>query len=151
MTWFAIPLFKREYVFRRDEKALFTLYAIPKKGKKLTFSLDDLIRLSEPKKDKKSNTKEALNYLHSKASYDLKIRFVIGTGDAALTAFSCGLLQIVIGTLFASRENKKIELKSAVVPEFSQQALCFDGDCIIKAYPVHIMIGYLIYKKTIRR
>ncbi len=151
VTWFAVPLFKREYVFRRDEKELLTLYAIQKKGKKLTFSLDELIRLSAPNKEKKSNTKEALNYLHSKASYDLRIKFVIGTGDAMLTAFSCGLMQIVIGTLFATRENKKIKLQSAVVPEFSKQALCFDGDCIIKASPVHIMIGYLIYKKTIRR
>lgn len=151
VTWFAIPLFKREYVFRRDEKKLLTLYAIQKKGEKFTFSIEELIRLSAPKKEKKSNTKEALNYLHSKAAYNLKTNFVIGTGDAMLTAFSCGLLQIIIGALYATRENRKIILKSFVIPEFSKQTLRFDADCIIKASPVHIMIGYMIYKKKIRR
>lgn len=151
VTWFAIPIFKKEFVFRRDKEKLLTLYAIQKKGEKLTFSLDDLIRLSAPKKVKKTNTKEALNYLHSKASYDLKIKFIIGTGDALLTALSCGLLQCIIGALYAMRENKRIKLESAVVPEFSKQTLCFDADCIIKASPVHIMIGYMIYKKIIRR
>ncbi len=151
VTWLGIPFFKKEFVFRRDEKKLFTLYAIQKKGEKLKLSLDDLIRLSTPKKEKKTNAKEALNYLHSKVSYDLKIKFVIGTGDALLTALSCGLLQSVIGALYALRENKKIKLNSTVVPDFSKQTLCFDADCIIKASPVHIMIGYMIYKKMIRR
>ncbi len=151
VTWLAVPLFKREFVIRRDEEKLFTLHATQKKGEELTFSLEDLIRLSAPKKKKKGNLKEALNYLHSKASYDLKIKFVIGAEDAMLTALACGLLQMVIGTLFAMRKNKRIALKAPVVPEFSKRALCFDGDCIIKASPVHIMIGYMIYKKTIRR
>ena len=151
VTWLGIPFFKKEFVFRRDSEKFLTLYAIQKKGEKLAFALDDLIRLSTPKKVKKTNTKAALNYLHAKAAYDLKVKFVIGTGNALLTALSCGLLQIVIGALYAMRKNKKVKLKSAVVPEFSKQTLSCDADCIIKASPVHIMIGYMIYKKMIRR
>lgn len=151
VTWFAVPLIKREYVIRREKDKLLTLYAVEKSGKKLKISIEDVLRLSEPKKEKKTNAKEALNYLHSKAAYDLTVKLKIGTGDALLTALSCGLMKILIGTLYATRENKKIALKASIIPEFSKQALCLDSDCIIKVSPVHIMIGYMIFKKQIRR
>lgn len=152
VTWIGIPLFRKEFVFRRDKDKFLTLYGIQKDGEKLVISLDDVIRLSTPKKkEKKTNTKEALTYIHSKAAYDIKITFEIGTGDASLTALSCGFLQIVIGTLYAMRRNPRMKLKAAVIPEFSKQQLCFESDCIIKVSPVNIMIGYMIHKKILRR
>lgn len=152
VSWLGIPLFRREFVFRRDGEKFLTLYGIQKQGEKLIISLDDLIRLATPKKEeKKTNTKEALTYIHSKAVYDIKIKFEIGTGDASLTALSCGLLQIVIGTLYTLRKNPKMKVSAVVKPEFSKQVLCFESDCIIKASPVNIMIGYMIHKKILRR
>lgn len=152
MTWLGIPLFRREFVFRRDKDTFLTLYGIQKRGEKLVLSLDDLIRLFTPKKEeKKTNTKEALTYIHSKAVYDINIKFVVSTGDASLTALSCGLLQIVLGTLYAMRKNPRIKMKAIVLPEFSKQTLCFESDCIIKVSPVNIMIGYMIHKKIFRR
>ena len=151
VTWFAVPLIKKEFEIRRKEDKFLTLFAVEKKGKKIEISLKEVIRLSAPKKDKKTNTKEALNYLHSKAAYDIAIKLKIGTGDALLTALLSGLMNIIFGTLFAMRENKKIVLKTSIVPEFSKQALCLDANCIIKVSPVHIMIGYMIFKKLIRR
>jgi len=151
VTWFWMPVFRREFVFRRDRKKVLTLYAIKKKKEKRVFSLDDLIRLTRPQKVKKADTKKALAYIHSKAEYDIKIKFVIGTGDACLTALSCGLLQIVIGTLYAIRKNPNIKLQMRICPDYSKQGLRFTSDCIIKASPANIMIGYMIYKKTLRR
>ncbi len=152
VTWLGIPLFHKEYVFRRDNDKIVTLYGIQKKGEKLVISLDDLIRLSTPNREKKkTNTKKALTYIHSKAIYDIKIKFKIGTGDAFLTALSCGLLQIVIGTLYGIRKNPRMKVKPIIKPEFSKQILCFESDCIIKVSPVNIMIGYMIHKKILRR
>jgi hypothetical protein len=152
VTWLGIPLFRREFVFRRDKEKFLTLYGIQKEGEKLVLSLDDLVRLATPKKkEKKTNTKEALTYIHSHAAYDIKIKFEIGTGDAYLTALSCGFLQIVIGTLYSMRRNPRMKVKAIVMPEFSKQQLCFESDCIIKVSPVNIMIGYMIHKKILRR
>lgn len=152
VSWLGIPIFHREYVFGRDKENFLMLYGIQKQGEKLIISLDDLIRLTMPKKEeKKTNTKEALAYIHSKAVYDIKVKFEIGTGDACLTALSCGLFQIVIGTLYTIRKNPKMKVTAVVKPEFSKQVLCFESDCIIKASPVNIMIGYMIHKKILRR
>ncbi len=150
VTWFAVPIFKREYTVRRDDKKYLLIHAVPDKGKTVTVNLSDLLRFTAPRK-KKTEKKAALIYLYKKASFDIKIRFVVGTGDAMLTALSCGFLNGVIGALYAMRGNRKIKLKSSVVPEFSKQNLRFEADCIIKAFPVHIMIGYMISKKIIRR
>lgn len=151
VTWFCIPLFHIEYVLRRDEDKLFTLHVTDKKKKEHTISLEKIIRLFAPKKEKEAKTKEALAFIHSKAEYEIEIKFIIGTGDAVLTALSCGLLQSVIGTCYAMRKNSRMKLKSAVIPQFTKQTLCFDADCIIKAYPANIIFGYMIYKKIIRR
>jgi len=152
VTWFGIHLFRGEFVIRRDKEKILTLYSMRRKGERIVVSLDDVLRRSvQKKKVKKTNIKHALVYIHGKAEYDIKILFEIGTGDAFLTAMSCGLLQSVIGTLYAMRSNSEMKVKANVKPIFSKQQLCFESDCIIEVSPVNIMIGYMIYKKIIRR
>lgn len=151
VSWLRVPVFKREYVFRREEGKPAALFKVTKKGESRVLSLKDIISFLTKKPDDNANFKKALLYIHSKAAYKLNVGFEIGTGDAMLTALSCGLLQSVIGALYGMRDNRKIELAAAVAPQFSKQSLRFDLDCIIKASPVNIMIGYMIYKKRRKR
>lgn len=151
VSWFGVPLLKREYVLRREEGKPVALYRAAKTGEERVLSLRDVIRFFSKKPDDNADIKKALLYIHSKAAYKLTVGFEIGTGDAMLTALSCGLLQSAIGALSAMRGNRKMELAASVAPQFSKQTLRFDLDCIIKAAPVNIMIGYMIYKKRLRR
>lgn len=146
-----IPVFAKEFVFRRDPKSVLSLYAMQKDGEKVFTSLVDLIKTSTKKEKKKNNTKQALSYIHFKAVYDIRIEFEVGASDAFLTAMASGLLNTVVGTLYATRKNKNMRVKWNVNPQFKKQILSFRANCIIKLSPANIMIGYMIYKKILRR
>ncbi len=147
----AIPVYRKEFVFRRDPEHFLVLKGIQKDGEKFFTSVIDLIKVTTPKGEKKTNTKAALSYLHLKAAYDIDIEFEVGISDAFTTAMASGFLNAVIGTLYSMRKNKNMHVKWKVNPQFTKQVLILKANCIIKLTPANIMIGFMIYKKILRR
>jgi hypothetical protein len=167
VSYLGIIKIRKDYVVHRDEKSVFALYLVTKKGLKPTTTLADIIKKvkkkvptdiaivdlitvitqSARKKDKNS----AFSYIYKKIRYDISIDVLIGIEDAFFTAVVCGILNAAAGAVLAVYNKKNRTIRVKAFPEFSNLKFSVKADCIIALAPADIIIGYAIYKKNKRR
>lgn len=145
---------KWSFVLLRDKTSIVRLLQKKKDGTdKTILTLAELIcRLDRKKQTKKERARsKGFNHVYKKMHIDIRAEVKIGLGDAFSTAMLCGILQT--GFDIAERIGKPTNhrLRLAVRPVFSKLLYCFLADCIIAVSPVHIIVGYIIYLKTLRR
>jgi hypothetical protein len=116
--------------------------------KKVFMRLENMITSEQLKKLfkvytlKKLQVNRAMSYMLSKLRIaDLSLIYKIGAGDAALTAFICGLSWIVIGSVLSVVYNfLKVTTKDIVVaPVFDNEAFSIELGCIITLKLGHII------------
>lgn len=145
-----IKLINRRYTIERVKNKLAVLYWHKKKSKIEIANLHDIIT-SKVKDSKKLARKKMTKYLLKRAHSDLSAKITIGVGDACLSANLCGLLgiaaNVAAGIYATCNHNFNVQIK----PHFTLKQFSLHADCIIKLSMANIIIGYIIYKKTIRR
>lgn len=118
------------------------------KGEATDISIVDLIKIVFQNRRNKKDS--AFAYLNQKSTFDVRIQFSLGVGDAYYTALLCGWL-VAIGSAFCAvytQANKQFHI--SVSPEFNRLSFSLQSDCIIAITPANIIIGYFIYKKRTR-
>lgn len=80
--------------------------------------------------------------LHVGAVKKLNIQLLIGTEDAAMTAFLCGLADIAADVLAKWKHRKIDSMKFVAQPVFNRPALCLRLNCIITTKIAHIIREY---------
>lgn len=149
---FSAVVIHRRYEVRRIKGELLTLYSVDKKEKRV-ISITDILR-SSTKKEEKGSTggrRMLFGYINKKSKYELRIILGIGLEDALLTAFACGLVKTVLGSLMVKNVDLRHKVSFEVRPVFQKPAFSFHGDCIITLSLANIIIGYMIYKIKQRR
>ncbi|MBR4079351.1 MAG: DUF2953 domain-containing protein [Christensenellaceae bacterium] len=102
-----------------------------------------------PKKNRKNHRRIPLIHavLWSYRTEKLNIDIMIGTDDAALTAYSVGIMRTAICLLLPKlrlRDAQKAEI--AVRPDFEKRCFSAKGECIISARPADIIRKAIIRK-----
>ncbi|MGE5612975.1 MAG: DUF2953 domain-containing protein [Bacillota bacterium] len=83
------------------------------------------------------------NYLNkNNINAEFKIKLRQGTGDAALTGLTCGLLWAAAGILTAhiSRHIKLFKNRASIVPCYDKSMFEVDASCIFHVRLVHIIV-----------
>ena len=150
VTFIGIPIIKRHYTFEREKSKLISIYTHKKNKKEYVTSLYDIISNKSRDSVKLARSK-TYRYLYRHAHINLKASFSLGTGDAAITSNICGSFKIASAIAAGKYSGKKRIYEISIIPVFSGAQLTADINCIIKLSLANIIIGYLIYKKTIRR
>jgi len=102
-----------------------------------------------PKKSKRNHRRVPLLHAVLKAyrAEKLHINIVIGTEDAAATAYSVGIMRNVIRLLLPKLRLKSLQnVKISVVPHFDGLYFSVAGECIISAVPANIIRKVIIRK-----
>lgn len=78
----------------------------------------------------------------NKINTELKINLKHGTGDAALTGFTCGLLWAAAGILSAyiSKHIRIFKNKASITPYYDKSVFEVDASCIFHVRLVHIIV-----------
>lgn len=142
------------FVLLRDKSSIIKVIQKEKDGtEKTILTLAELICRLERKKQTKKERARGVGFGHAykKMHIDIRASVKIGLGDAFSTAMLCGALQTGFGIAERIGKPKHHRLRLFVRPDFSKPAYCFLADCIIKLSPVHIIVGYIIYLKNLRR
>jgi hypothetical protein len=102
--------------------------------------------------DHKSMFEDIRRYLNSRDIHvELDIKLKQGTGDAALTGLTCGLLWAAAGIVitYLSRYLKAFKKRIAITPCFDKTIFEVDATCIFHVKLVHIIVVLIkiYYKK----
>jgi hypothetical protein len=160
VDWLFIRLMKREYRIGRDEEKVLSLYRIMKTREQKVTTLTEVLFEEKPDRNASlfSLIKLAIKSRHERnrvspwlivleiSNVDLRLGTEVGTGDAFLTAMTCGLLTTVGNAICAANSTKREHYRVFVQPEFEHRSFSLYGDCIITATPANIIRGYFIYK-----
>ncbi len=145
----------KKYYIKREEKEIITLYEERKKGDKRITSLRDIIRKGKRKKKpdeaQKRARKKAFKYVIKRTYLKINLDLTMGINDAYTTAMVCGFAEVVSGAAGAVIGNKLHTINVKIMPVFSKQFISLKANCIIALSPADIIIGYVIYKKYMRR
>ena len=145
---------RRQYVIRREKGAIFTLYCLEKKKEKRVTSLYDIIQKQKKKtvtdKQKKAQ-KKLIEFLYKKARIEVDAKVRAGLPDAASTALCCGMLGAVSAAAGAVVRDKRHRVSIQIQPVFAKQVFSIDAKGIMALSPANIILGYILYKKTLRR
>ncbi len=102
-----------------------------------------------PKKTKKNHRRVPLIHaiLWSYRTEKLHINIVIGTEDAAMTAYSVGMVRAVLTALLPKIRLRDMEKAEIIVrPCFEGRSFSASGECIISARPADIIRKAIIRK-----
>ncbi len=167
VSYLGIIKISKNYIIRREDKSVFALYLVTKKGLKPIATLKDIIKkvkkaaptditlvdlitvIAQSARGKKE--KGAFSYIYKKIRYDVTIDVLIGLEDAFFTAVVCGVLNGAAGAVLAVYNEKKRVIRVNASPEFSDLRFSIKAHCIIALAPADIIIGYAINKKNKRR
>jgi hypothetical protein len=115
------------------------------KSKKL-MSLDIVRKINSLRmylKDHGDLLEDIKNYLNkNNINAEFKINLRQGTGDAALTGLTCGLLWAAAGiiTTHISRHIRVTKNKASIMPCYDKSVLEVDASCIFNVRLVHIIV-----------
>ena len=144
----------RRYVIRRKKGEIFTLYRRVKNKEKKVISLYDIIRGQEKKpmtEKQKMARKKLLRFLYKKTRIKITAKVRFGLPDAASTAICCGMLGAVSAAADAVTRDKHHQLLIQITPVFAKQVFSIHAKGIMALSPANIILGYILYKKSLRR
>ncbi len=150
--WFII--IHRCYRIRREKEDLWTLYRVQDDDEIKIISLYDMIKRPTKKKIPKKQiraVKDTLLYLLRRARIDVSINIVAGISDAATTAMVCGGLGAVLSAVNAVLQHKRRRIRIQIKPLFSKHLFSFNAKGIMKLSLANIILGFILYKKSMRR
>lgn len=151
---FGIFKFRRSFLIKRERGQIFALYQIKNNQQIKVISLFDIIKKAKKSHltDKqKFSRKSAVKYILKKAALKTQVRLDIGVVSAYTTAMICGLLFILSSAFDAVYRQPQFNMELSIKPLFSKQFFSIQANCIIALSVANIIIGYLIYKKNMRR
>jgi hypothetical protein len=150
--WFIIM--HRCYRIRREKDALWTLYRVHNDEEIKIISLYDTIRRPTKKKIPKKQiraVKDTLLYFLRRANFDININIVAGISNAATTAMVCGALRVLLSAANTVLKNKRRSFRIQITPMFSKHLFSFKAKGIMKLSLANIILGFILYKKIMRR
>ena len=141
---------KKKFIILREEKEIFTLYQLKKRGRKKVISLYNIIckikNADQTEADKKAGRK-ALEYLLKRAVIKIYIRTLVGTTSAYATAMLCGFFNMISSIVKAVLSSRLHNIEIIIKPFYTKEFFSLKANCIIAIAPANIIIGTIIYKK----
>lgn len=151
----------KKLLIKFEEKSLVSLYLVDKNKQKRIVKLKKIINnIIEKAPDRtftglvsyflkyinKGQKEVVYSHIYKRINYYLKVYIQLGTGDAFVTAISCGFLKAVSNAFCAILNSRIHKTNINLSPEYSEQVISVKVNCIIRFSPADIIIGYSVSK-----
>ena len=145
---------RKKFVIEREKNVLIAIFQVKKGRRKKLVTLADIIKKSRKKEVlpiKKQAIRKVLLFFIKKTIININAKITIGFGSAVLTAQVCGILGVVSTAGGAMSDSKKHHVLIRIKPIFAKPIFLLDAKGIFMLSPANIIVGYILYKKSMRR